>query len=705
MSFRLDNRVALENDAPRADIVEKVTGKAKYTADQYLPGMLWAAYVRSPAGHAKIKSYDLDAARAVPGVLDVEIKKEAGGYHGDRLGHICAESRAALEQGLLALDLKIDQQEPRTQFEELRTPLKSLKPPKEEADANDILAKAEFVVEAEYQTQVQTHCCLEPHGSVVDFRGDSATAYCSTQSNIGFRDDLAGQLGLNASQVESHCEYVGGGFGSKFGIGVEGRLAAQMSQKFGRPCRVMCDRKEEQIDTGNRPGSLQYMKLGLTREGEILGGRIATWGSVGPTGGGQGSDGGGGGGGVNNPSRYKFGKTAKTHEDVTLNGGYPTAMRAPGHPQAMFAIEMMMDLMADAVGVDPVEFRLKNEKNYTRQQMLKEGAKLIGWSERKAGGTTPGPVKRGFGVGVADWWNSPGNATIAIYVYRDGTVQVLSGAQDIGMGYRTLLRDIVASQVGVSHELVSVKVGQGSLPPGPASGGSVTSRFTAPRAFLASDMARNAVFKLVAKEWGIADISAFSLEHGEIRAGERKMSWAKACRLMNQDRLSISTNEQGPYWLDPTQSEAVQFAEVAVDIETGIVRVKKIVAIQNVGLPVNRRAIENQICGAVIQGMSYCLFENRTLDRQTATMVNANMDMYKIAGPVDVPEIVPIIWKPDREVGVNSVGEPPVIPTAGAIGTAVANAIGAQVRSLPITPDKVLETIADLEAEAGRSSR
>lgn len=694
MNYRLDNRVALENDAPRADILEKVTGKAKYTSDQYLPGMLWAAYIRSPAGRVKLKSSDVSAASAIPGVLEVEIKKTAGGYHGDRLGHICAESRAALEQALVALKLRFDLEDPRTLLEDERTPLDQLRPPDGEAEALAALSQSDVAVEAEYQTQVQTHCCLEPHGAVVDFRGEAATGYGSTQSNIGFRDDLAGLLKLKSSQVESHCEYVGGGFGSKFGIGVEGRLAAQMSQKYRRPCRVMCDRKEEQIDTGNRPGSIQYMKLGLSHDGEIRGGRIATWGSVGPTGGGQSSDGGGGGGGVSNPSRYKFGKTAKTHEDVTLNGGYPTAMRAPGHPQAMFAIELMMDLMAEAVGIDPLEFRIKNEKNYTRQQMLKAGAELIGWSQRQAGGARPGSIKRGFGIGVADWWNSPGEATIAINVYRDGTTEVLSGAQDIGMGFRTLLRDIVATQIGIPYKRVTVKVGRGDLPPGPASGGSVTSRFTAPRAFQAADMARNAVLKLVSREWGVTEFAELKCANDEISHQGRTIPWEKACRLMNQDRLSVSTSEQGPYWKEPTQSEAVQFADVVVDVETGIVRVQKIVAIQSVGLPVNRRAIENQICGAVIQGMSYCLFENRILDRQTGTMVNANLDMYKVAGSVDIPEIVPIIWKPDREVGVNSVGEPPVIPTAGAIATAVANAIGTQVRSLPITPDKVLAAIA-----------
>lgn len=282
-------------------------------------------------------------------------------------------------------------------------------------------------------------------------------------------------------------------------------------------------------------------------------------------------------------------------------------------------------------------------------------------------------------------------------MYRDGTVEVLSGAQDIGMGYRTLLRDIVAHQIGVPYELITVKVGRGDYPPGPASGGSVTSRFTAPRAFHAADMARNAILKLIAREWDVSDISEFVCNQGTIEYQDRHIAWSAACRLMNQDRIAISTSDAGPYWKNPTQSESVQFADVRVDVETGIVRVDKIVAIQNVGIPVNRRTLENQITGAVIQGLSYCLFEDRILNRATGSMVNANMDMYKIAGPQDVPDIIPILWIADGERSVNSVGEPPVIPTAGAIATAVANAIGAQVRSLPITPDKVLRAVAGKE--------
>lgn len=715
MTYRKDNRVALENDAPRLDIVEKVTGTARYTTDYYLPNMMWAAYIMSDYGNTRLAKSNVDAARAVNGVLEVKIDKEKGQYHGDRLGHICAESRQALLQAFVALDPKFEIEPPRTRIEDERTSIKNLKPPENDAknkdaydkslaEADKALKESDLVSEAEFQTQVQTHVALEPHGCLVDYRGDSAVAYGSTQSNIGFRKDLARELKLRPDQVEFHCEYVGGGFGAKFGCDSEGKLAAQMSKKFKRPCRVIRTRKEEHLDTGNRPGSMQNMQVGVSRDGKIRGAKIATWGSVGPSGSGQSSGGGGGDGGVRNPSRYNFGKVAKLHENVSLNGGYPRAMRAPGNPQAMFAIELMMDHMAQQIGMDPLEFRLLNETSDVRREMLKVGAEMIGWSERKANGSTAGPIKRGLGIGAGDWGNGKGKAAITVNVYRNGTIEVLSGAQDIGMGYRTMIGDVVRTHLGLPRDLLVVKVGRADYPEGPASGGSTTSRATAPKAFVAADMARDGVRKLVAKEWGFENSTDVKLEGGVFKADGKSMDWGKACRLMMDDHLSFTANEDGDYWKKPTGSEAVQFADVSVDIETGIIHVNKVVALQNVGLPVNRNTIENQITGAVIQGLSFCLFEDRILNRQTGAMVNANMDMYKIAGSVDVPEIVSIIWREERDVSVNSLGEPPVVPTAGAIATAVANAIGAQVRSMPLTTDKVLAAVATArrtEAQAG----
>ncbi|HJQ79577.1 MAG TPA: molybdopterin cofactor-binding domain-containing protein [Lacipirellulaceae bacterium] len=694
MSYRDDNRVALENNAPRIDIVEKVNGAAKYTTDYYLPKMLWAAYIPSDFGDARVRSSNISAAREVKGVLEVELEKDAGRYHGDRIGHVCAESRKALEEALTVLDIKFEARWPRTRLEDERVPLAEMEKAENDAAAQKALDESEVVVEAEYQTQVQTHCALEPHGAIVDFRGESAVAYGSTQSCGSFRDDLARELGLRPDQVEFHCEYVGGGFGAKFGADNEGRLAAQMSKKFGRPCRVIRTRKEEHLDTGNRPGSIQHMRIGLMRDGKMRGGKITTWGSIGPTGIGQRSAGGGGGGGVRNPSRYNFGTVAVVHQDVGLNAGFPRAFRAPGHPQAMFAIELMMDHMAAQIGTDPLEFRLLNETSDVRRAMLKVGAEKIGWANRKSLNDGKSVIKRGIGIGAGDWGNRGGGGSIRINVYRNGTVEVASGAQDMGQGYRTLIGDIVRTHFGLPREQLVVKVGRADYPPGPASGGSVTSRGMAPRAFVAAQMAVDALRGLVAKEWQLEDARGITLEDGVFKREDKTMEWAKACRLMTNDHLSFATDQDGGLMKPPTGSEAVQFADVSVDTETGIIKVNKVIALQNVGLPVNRNTIENQITGGVIQGISFALYEERILNRQTGAMVNPVMDQYKIAGPVDVPEIIPIIWREDREVSVNSLGEPPTVPTAGAIATAVASAIGAQVRSMPLTPDKVLAALA-----------
>lgn len=687
MSYREDNRVAYENDGLRLDIVEKVTGKAKYTTDYYPKNMLWAGYVRCPYGSAELMGYDKDAALAVPGVLEVEITKEQGQYAGDRLGHLCAESSVAYDEGMAALNPKFKTNVPKTDPDTEKTPVDQVQQPENAANVAQVVDSADAVVEATYRTQVQTHCSLEPHIGMVDYRGDHAIAWGSTQGTFSFRDELAGVLGLKNHEVQFHCEYVGGGFGSKFGAGAEGQLAGRMSKKYGRPCRVGLSRKEEQLDSGNRPGSVQYMKVGANKDGKLAGARVHISGVVGPA---------GGGGGATNPSRYNFGQVARTTEDVHLNAGFPRAMRAPGHPQGMFAVELMMDELATKLGIDPLEFRLNNDPHATRREMLKAGAELIGWSRRTPNGSGQGHIKRGLGVAVGDWGNSSGGATVTVEVYPDGTVIALSGSQDIGTGFRTMLCDCVAHQMGVPRDIVKVRVGSSDLPPGPASGGSVTSRFVAPKALGAAEQAKQGILTLVAQEWQ-TDVGGLSLKDGIVRNGTREMPFAEACQLISNDRLTFTVSEDGKFRTQPTDSDAVQFAEVEVDTETGIVRVKKIVALQDIGQPVNRHTAENQLTGGVIQGLSFALFENRILDPTLGAMVNPNMEFYKIAGPADIPEIVPVLWMSRDDVSVNSLGEPPVIPTPGAIACAIYNAIGAPVRTMPMTPARVLEAIAGME--------
>ncbi|MFO0837383.1 MAG: molybdopterin-dependent oxidoreductase [Phycisphaerae bacterium] len=667
---------ALQNDVGRVDAALKVTGRAKYTTDVNLPNMAYAAIVYCPFGRAKLKSADEDAARAVRGVLDVAIEhRQKYIYCGQPTGHVCAETRAALADAIAALKLKwtldppvLDPVAEHTRVNgPIPPPLEKVGNDEQRAGLQSAFSQAHRIVEQTFQTQIQTHSCLEPHCAVADFRDDSAEVWISTQGTGSILEGATGAFGLPASKVKAHCEFVGGGFGSKFGIDAEGVLAIQLSKKLKRPVKVVNDRKREQLDTGCRPGSIQYMKFATDEHGHPVAGHVHVVGVSGP----------GGGGDATNPSRYDFGEAVKSFQDLDLSVGGARAMRAPGHPQGMFAVDSFVDELALAAGVDPLEYRKRIDKNETRKKMYDLGAERIGWASRpKPDGSGQGRLRRGIGVGVGDWGNGKGNAQIHIDVFRDGSVKVYSGTQDIGTGTRTVLADVVAHHLGIDRKLITADCGNSEYPPGPASGGSMVTRGIVPAIRDAAEAAR--------KELKAQSGADFSDMQG----------WLAACKKIAGEHFTVSGKFNNEYW-GKGSSEAVQFAAVDVDTQTGQVFVRQIVALQNCGQAINRLMVENQIIGGVIQGTSFALYEEKLLDPTTGAMVNPNLEMYKIMGPVDCPEIIPIIWHEKDADGARSIGEPPVIPTAGAIANAVANAIGTRVRSLPITPAKVLAALAE----------
>ncbi len=676
------NRVASENDEPRVDIRAKVTGAAKFTADQYPEGGLFARMIRYPHGAGRVLTANTKAARATPGVLEVVVSQRKGRYPGDVIGHIVAESDDAIDDGLHALGLRVRPDGVRAVADEHYVP-----PRPGPARLNALYAKARAVVESTYRTQVQTHSPLEPHAVVVVPGADRTTVFASTQAVSSFRGDIARHLARDASAVEVRSEFVGGGFGAKFGVGAEGRLAATIARKYRKPCRVVLTRWEEHLDAGNRPGSIQYMKVAADKNGAILGGRIHTVGVVGFR---------SGGGGVKNPLLYRFGDVHTTSAEITLTSGRPRSFRAPGHPQGVFAVESMIDQLAAALGMDPVSLRLINERSATRKAQLEEGAKAIGWGRRRPDGTWPGRLKRGFGCGGTQWYTWPTGCTARVQVYRSGQVVVSSGVQDIGTGTFTVVADTASETLQLGREYIQARVGRSSYPPGPGSGGSQVSRSVAPAV---ADGCLRIVAELrgvVASAWGV---STREVRYGKgmFRAKGRRASWTETCAMIRTGPLD-ATGRARTGTLGRGNSDGVQFVEVEVDVETGVVRVLKVVAIQACGKVVNRLAAENQICGGVIQGVSYALFEDRTLDRVTGAMVNANLEGYRIAGMMDVPLIEPRLWVDGSQTGVRALGEPPTIPTAGAIANAVANAIGARVYGLPLSPERVL---AALTARAG----
>ncbi len=674
----------LADQASRLDAVAKVTGRAKYARDYYLPGMLFVAFIRCPYGQARLVHADEQGASAVPGVLRVTIERREGHYAGQPVGHVVAESKIQLRRAIRALAARWEAAPCVTTIEQAMGEI-----PPTDPEVEELIAGADEVFEATYTTPVQTHSPLETHGAVVDHRGESATVYSSTQGVQSAADGMGEALGLARNRYEVVAEFVGGGFGSKLnGAGREGLIAGRLSREFQRPVSCFTDRDEDHLDTGNRPSSRTFVRVGFNRDGTIVAARIHTMGGVGVA---------RGGGGVAFPSgHYDLGTTQKTHEDVQMNSGAPRPFRAPGWPQGKFAEELLLDEVCARAGVDPLEMRLRLERSKDRRDMLEEGARLIGWGSRRANGSSVGAMLRGLGIGAASWPRFPARAEAEVVVFRDGSVEARTGTQDIGTGMRTVAGVLCSEALGVPLDAVRVDIGHSTLPPGPGSGGSMTSHNVAPAMLAAGEDAKTKILDAIAEQLGIPARELDIIDGTIRRADEPVMTWVEACRRLPREQIigrgEFSRRGGAQRFLGEGHSEGVQFVELRVERDTGVIHVDRVIAIQACGRVVCRKTAESQIIGGVIQGLSYALFEDKLLDPSVGAMVNANLEQYKILGAHDMPIIEPVLWT-KGQTGVRSLGEPPTIPTAGACACAVLNAIGRPVRDLPMTPARVLSAM------------
>jgi xanthine dehydrogenase YagR molybdenum-binding subunit len=546
---------------------------------------------------------------------------------------------------------------------------------------------------------VQTHSALETHGVVADWKPDSLTVYASTQGTASVRDELAEIFKLPRGKVRVITEFMGGGFGAKFGAGNEGVLATHLSKKAGAPVRLMLDRKSEHLSAGNRPSSHQRIRVGAKRDGELTAIHLVNYGTAGV------GTGAGAGGPASN--MYACPNVLVEEADVFTNAGPAAAFRAPGHPQGCFALEQAIDELAERLRMDPLALREKIDASPARRVERRIGAEKFGWSRRRAPGSDAGPVKRGVGVAQAVWYRfTDMDSGVEVRVTRDGSVELLSGVQDIGGGIRTALAQVVAEELGLSPADVDVKIGDTAFPNGPASGGSVTTNSITPPARNAAWSVRRQILALAAPELGAA-AEELEMAGGKVfvKADPSKsMTFRQACRRLKTEQIaerSVRTPNYAASGPDrergPDLYGGVQFAEVSVDTETGVVRVERVVAVHDCGRPINPLGVVSQVNGGVIQGLSYALYENRVLDRNTGHMVNPNLEQYKIAGSREMPEIeVHLIeeYRGRSSTDAGGIGEPATIPTAAAIANAVYNATGVRVRELPMTPARVLAALA-----------
>jgi xanthine dehydrogenase YagR molybdenum-binding subunit len=751
----------------RVDAVPKVMGKARYTYDVQLPGMLYARIVSSTVPHARIKSIDTSAAEAYPGVKAVHILdrvlsiaqlRDPGAeanesyplvrYNGQPIAAVAAVTARAAKAAAKLVRIEYERFPHVTGLEEamrddapvvfsgpteqaataggggappglpqkgnLRGPARGGLGGGGRGDVQQAFAQADHVLTREYRTQVQTHTPMETHGLVADWRDEELTLYASTQFTLSVRDEAAEVFKLPKEKIRVISEFTGGGFGAKFGIGNYGVLAIHLSRKARAPVRLVLDRREEHVSVGNRPSSLQRVKLGAKRDGTITALQVESFGTGGVAA--------GAGVGFAHTAMYPIPNLAVEHYDVFTDAGPCAAFRAPGQVQGIFALEQALDELAHELKMDPLALREKIDTNDTddsraRKVERRVGAKRAGWSKHRPPATDSGPIKRGMGVAQSQWaYVVHGTTTCEVRIRGDGSVIALNGAQDIGTGTRTVMAQTVAEELGLRVEDIDARIGDSRYPAGAASGGSrVTSSIT-PAARNAAYLAARDLAGRVAQSLG-ARPDEIVFQDGRIFVRgrpERGMTFVEAVRKANFDEIVHRADRREDYdgyriklgdlHISRHGIGGVQFAEVAVDTETGVVKVERIVAVHDCGRPINPKLIESQIYGGVLQGVSFALYEERQLDPGTGVQLNANIDQYKIVGARETPAIeVHVIEQLGRQSSTDArgVAEPANVATAAAIANAFYNATGKRIRTLPMNPANVLAALHADEQRAG----
>ncbi|MGQ0648559.1 MAG: xanthine dehydrogenase family protein molybdopterin-binding subunit [Gemmatimonadaceae bacterium] len=749
---------------PRVDALEKVTGRAVYTADIVRPGMLYVTIVRAPIAAGRVTAISTEDALQIPGVLEVLVADDLprpmklGGvgllsrdilFPGQPVAAVCAESREAAERGAGAVRLTWKVSAVAATFEAATATgaprvrgkgnlMRGSPVVIERGDVTAGFAAADVMIEREYRTPSQLHTAMEPHGAVAEWEGDRVVIWESTQGVFRVRNEVAAAMGIAASRVRVIKEHMGGGFGAKNNAGAHTLLAVVLAQRHGRAVRCVLDRTGEQTATGHRPSSRVRVRIGSTREGRLTAIDVVSEVPLGVSG-------------------WEASVAAifhemyacpnvRTHETFAhVHQQEMQSFRAPGHVEGSFALERAMDTLARELALDPLELRLRNfaerdqgkERPYSSNQLRRcyaEGAERFGWQEREkrrndvvgdkgvarggdggarfeSGGAPRGlrRMNRGFGMAAQVWGAGGGPPSYAtVRLNTDGSVDVLSGTQDLGTGARTVLAQIAAEALGARVADVRVILGDTERTPYAGnSWGSMTTASVGPAVRTAADEAQS---KLREAAGEILECHPDDLIARDstltTRDGARRLTFAEVTKTLGNVMI-MGHGSRGP---NPTgvglMSFGVQFAEVEVDADTGVVRVVRIVAAHDVGRVINPLLARSQLEGGILQGLGFALSEERLLDGNTGRPVNPSLHDYKVPTFADAPAIdaffVDTVDVAANHLGARGLAEPPIIPTAGAIANAVADALGVDPRELPLTPWRVLRARQETSAGSTR---
>ncbi|WP_233164636.1 xanthine dehydrogenase family protein molybdopterin-binding subunit [Pedobacter sp. ASV28] len=699
-----------END--RVDGVAKVTGKAKYFAEYQLPGLTYGVLVTSTITKGKIVDIDTKAAKNAPGVLDVlshmnkpavaGYEQEGGSpmkifytdqifYNGQPIALVVANTFERATYAASLVKVSYHKEAFNTDFKSSIKDEKVKKlqgQPPYKRGMEDAYKTAEVKVEQVYTMPVETHNPMELHGIIADWRtNDQVTVYAKTQGVKATQNTIANVFKIPVENIQVNSEFVGGGFGMALRTWPLEIATIMASKQLKKPVKLVITRDQMFTMVGNRPAAYQKIGLGATKEGKITGithiafGQSATYENFTE--------------GVVNMTKFMYDSenVNTNYYVIPLDMGVPIWMRGPGEATGAFALESAIDEMAHALNMDPLDFRIKNdpEKDLAQNRpfsskYIKEayrlGAEQIGWKNRKMipGSLIDGSWQVGYGVSIGVFNASRGRASVKGILKADGTLVLQSATSDIGPGTGTGMTLIASRLLNIPVDKIVFELGDSSLPPAPSQGGSAT--------LSTVGSAVNDV--CVSLKSTIAELAANSNMDAHAHFTEvLKKNNLPMIEVTKQSQANAEAKNYSMY------SFSIHFVQVKVHQLTGVVKVSKVVSVGDSGKIVSPKTARSQMVGGAVGGIGMALMEEALLDNRYGRYINNNFADYHVPVHADVPEIdVIFIDKADpiiNPMGAKGMGEIALIGFAGAVANAVFNATGKRIRSLPITPDKILQ--------------
>lgn len=735
---RFDGKTAR---AARIEAQAKVTGAAKYTVDIRHDGQLEGVILRADVAHAKIKELDLTPAREIAGVgAAVSLLPEDGmvRYVGAPIAAVAATTRKAALQAIAAIGVTSESRPAVVGLDAARQPgaavvfdktsrkqagnvaegaggpapwkgnlrgptaVFSLRAQKAQSWIDKARkARDPLLVEATFRASTQSHACLEPHAAVARFEGDRLTLHVSTQSVVDVMEGVAKRYKLSHDKVRVIANHVGGGFGSKGGLGMETIAAIELARASNAPVRVAFDRHEELSVTGYRPAAELSIALLPSPQGRLKALSLTAHADTGAA--------------VNSTiaalARLIYPADAKRLADYDVVSNLPPGapFRGPGGPPMAFALEQAIDEAALRLKRDPIELRKLWDPDPNRQRLYDWAIGLDVWRKRPQGAAQNGRYRRGVGVATGYWlylWQPGSKIELSV---KGGRIVAKTAVQDIGTGTRTVIASTIAREFGIDPDDIEVRIGDSSLPEGPGSGGSRVTASIVPPTLLAVNKLKSAIVKRAAKKppqgsnapW--RDLIAATPDLS-VSAERPKDATPKSPGIRSPFKdvgfmgtiFSLMLRWFSNIVVGAGVPSSVQVVEVEVDTWLGHVRVLSV----HTGLAIGKLAAptlaKSQAAGAVIQGIGYALYEARETDPSTGLVLSGSMEDYRIPGIADTPRIEVHFDEAGFEHvlgGGVGIGEVATVPTSPAVANAITNAVGVRLTEIPFRPDRIVTAL------------